>query len=59
MANEQQPTKYTRHMDIKHFALQDWVMQDLICLQLIDTSDNYSNVMTKATACVLFYRHME
>ena len=58
MANAQQPTKRTRHMDIKHFALQDWVMNDLIRLQRINTLDNYSDVMTKATARVLFYRHM-
>jgi hypothetical protein len=25
MANAQQPTKWTQHMDIKTFALQDWV----------------------------------
>ncbi len=29
MANAQQPTQWTRHMDIKHFALLDWVEQDL------------------------------
>ena len=28
MANQQQPTKRTRHMDIKHFVLQDWVAHD-------------------------------
>jgi hypothetical protein len=25
MANAQQPTKFTQHMDIKTFILQDWV----------------------------------
>jgi hypothetical protein len=30
MANQQQPTKGTRHMNIKHFVLQDWVEHDLI-----------------------------
>ena len=58
MANAQQPTKRTRHMEIKHFALQDWVLQDLLTLQQIDTKDNYSDVMTKATARVLFHWHI-
>ena len=58
MANAQQPTKRTRHMDIKNFALQEWVQNDLLRLLRINTSDNYSDVMTKATARTLFYRHM-
>ena len=58
MANAQQPTKRTRHMDIKNFALQDWVKEDLLQLIRINTSDNWSDVMTKATGRVLFYRHM-
>ena len=58
MANLQQPTKRTRHMDIRNFALQEWVQSDLLKLIRIDTSDNWSDVMTKATARTLFYRHM-
>ena len=58
MANAQRPTKRTRHMEIKHFALQEWVLKDLLTLKRIDTKDNYSDVMTKATARVLFHRHM-
>jgi hypothetical protein len=30
MNNAQKPTPRTRHIDIKHFALRDWVEQDLI-----------------------------
>ena len=58
MANAQQPTKRTRHMDIKTFAIQEWVEKDLLTLKRICTSDNYSDVMTKATGRTLFYRHM-
>ena len=58
MANAQQPTKRTRHMEIKTFVLQHWVEQDLIRLKRINTTDNYSDVMTKATGRTLFYRHM-
>ena len=30
MANQQQPTKGTRHMQLKYFAIQEWVEADLI-----------------------------
>jgi dUTP pyrophosphatase len=58
MANSQQPTKRTRHMDIKHFAIQDWCQQDLLKLAAINTTDNWSDAMTKAQGRVLFHRHM-
>ena len=45
-------------MEIKTFALQEWVERDLIRLKRINTTDNYSDVMTKATGRTLFYRHM-
>jgi hypothetical protein len=48
MANAQKPTKRTSHMDIKTFALQDWVKRDLLCLQRINTGDNYADAMTKS-----------
>ena len=39
--------------------LQDWVEHDLILVKRIDTTDNYSDAMTKATGRTLFYRHMD
>jgi hypothetical protein len=33
MANAQKPTPQTWHIDIKYFALCDWVEQDLIILE--------------------------
>ena len=59
MANSGQPTKRTRHMDTKHFALQTWVERDLLTLKRIGTSDNESDLMTKNLGRTLFYRHME
>ena len=44
-------------MDIKHFVLQQWVERDLIRLKLINMSNNYSDVLTKATGRTLFHRH--
>jgi len=59
MANAQQPTKRTRHMDIKHFALLDWVEQDLLQLQQISTHDNAADAMTKPLTRQLFYRNRD
>jgi deoxyuridine 5'-triphosphate nucleotidohydrolase len=59
MANAQRPTKRTRHMDVKHFVLQQWVGQDLLNLKRINSADNYSDVLTKATGKILFRRHMD
>ena len=59
MANAGQPTKRTRHIDIRHFALLDWVEQDLVILERIDTDKNASDVLTKATARILFHRHFD
>jgi dUTP pyrophosphatase len=58
MANAQQPTKRTRHMDIKTFALQEWCEKDLIILHKIHTTHNWSDALTKAQGRILFYRHM-
>ena len=58
MAMAQRPTKRTRHMDIKHFIIQDWVAEDLLCLLRIPTIDNFSDAMTKSQGATLFYRHM-
>jgi hypothetical protein len=58
MANAQQPTKNTRHIEVRLFALQDWVEMDLIKLYQISTHDNYSDGMTKALARTLYNRHM-
>ena len=55
MANAQQPTRRTRHMDIKHFALLDWVERDLVVMKRINTTDNYADSMTKSLGRQLHY----
>ena len=59
MANSGQPTKRTRHMDVKYFAIQNWIENDLLVLARIDTSDNESDTMTKNVGRTLFYRHQD
>ena len=58
MANCGQPTRRTRHMDTKYFAIQHWVDTDLLVLKRIGTHDNKSDAMTNNVGRTLFYRHM-
>ena len=59
MANSGRPTKRTKHIDTRHFAIQSWVEQDLIELQRIPTNDNSSDSLTKNTPRLLFNRHTD
>jgi hypothetical protein len=59
MANAQQPTRRTRHVDIKKFALLEWVEQDLIILHSISTKENAADAMTKSLGKQLLYRHCD
>ena len=59
MANAQQPTRRTRHMDIKHFAIQDWIEHDLIALHRIETTNNISDGFTKQLGRSLFHKHRD
>jgi len=59
MANAQQPTRRTRHMDIKKFALLDWVEQDLLILRAIKTAENAADGLTKPLPKQLFTRHSD
>jgi hypothetical protein len=59
MANAQKPTPRTHHMDIKYFALRDWVEQDLICLKQINTKFNLANPFTKTLQRPSFHCHVD
>jgi hypothetical protein len=59
MANAQQISQFTRHIDLKDFALFDWVQEDLMILQSIATADDWADAMTKALAKTLFYCHTD
>lgn len=59
MGNAQQPTRRTRHMDIKKFSLNDWIEKDIIIMKRIATKDNYSDGLTKNLGRQLFYRQFE
>ena len=57
MANASRPTRRTRHIDIKHFALMDWVATDQLVLMSISTHDNPADGLTKSLGPHLFQRH--
>ena len=59
MAAAKKPTKKTRHVEIRHYALLDWIDQDLLEIKKIHTHDNCSDTLTKPLAKTLFYRHTD
>ena len=59
MGNAQQPTCRTKHVDIKKFALLDWIQHDLLIMQCITTTDNCADSMTKSLGRILHYRHFD
>jgi hypothetical protein len=59
MANAQNPTSCTRHMDIKYHVLCEWVECNLLVLSRVDTSVNMSDHFTKQLGPTLFRHHIE
>ena len=59
MTQSQKPTKRTRHIDMRYFAVLDWVEQDLLSVKKISTHDNSADVLTKSLGRTLFYRHVD
>lgn len=59
MGNAQKPTSRTRHIDIKYFALCEWIERDYIRLERIDTSINAADHLTKPLTRALFHRHAD
>ena len=59
MTQSQKPTKRTRHVDMRYFAVLEWVEQDLLTVKKISTHDNSADVLTKSLGKTLFYRHVD
>ena len=55
MTQALKPTRRICHVDSRFFAILDWVQTDQILIKRIDTSDNASEVLTKATGQIIFY----
>ena len=59
MVESQAPTKRTRHVDIRYFALLQWQQQKLLVVIPVPTADNISDSMTKATGRIKFHQHTD
>ena len=59
MTQNQKSTKNTHHVDLRQFAVVDWVAQDLLLIKKINTHDNSSDTLTKSLGRTLFYRHTD
>ena len=57
MANSEKPTSRTRHIDIQHFSLQEWIKNGDLKLTHIPGTDNPLDALTKALGWVLHRRH--
>jgi hypothetical protein len=59
MATAQQPTRRTRHIDIKQFAILQWTEENLISYTDCPSALLVADSMTKQTGRTKFYQHMD
>ena len=57
MVNESQPTPRARHIEIQHFAIQEWRDKGDVVLRHCPGVINASDDLTKALGWVLHNRH--
>jgi hypothetical protein len=57
MTNTQQPTRRTRHVELKQFAVLRWVEDEHIVFGGIGTAYNNSDLLTKQTGRSKFHQH--
>ena len=59
IGNALKPMNHTCHVDIKYFALCEWIERDLIRLERVDTAINTADHLSKALTQTLFHRHAD
>ena len=59
MVSAQAPTKRTRHVDIRYFALLDWSTTKRLTAVNIPTDKNPSDAFTKAVGRTKFHQHAD
>ena len=59
MVDAQAPTKRTRHVDIRYFALLQWSNSGQLKAEAIPTDANISDSLTKATGRIKFHQHAD
>jgi hypothetical protein len=59
MTNAQQPTKCTRHVDMKEFVILQRTEEEQITLEDVPSALNPSGLLSKPTGPVKFYEHRD
>jgi Reverse transcriptase (RNA-dependent DNA polymerase) len=59
MINASKPTERSRHIDIQHFAIQEWKQRHIIVLKHIPGSISPSDALTKPLGWTLHLRHSQ
>jgi hypothetical protein len=59
MTNAQQPTRRTRHIDMKQFVILQWSEEDLISFTDCPSALLVADSLTKQTGRTKFYEHMD
>ena len=57
IVNEYRPTPRARHVDIQHFAIQEWRAAGDIIMRHLPGIMNSSDALTKAVTTILHHRH--
>ena len=57
MINSRVPTERSRHIDIQHFAIQDWAESNEITMRHIPGTLSIPDGLTKALGWILHSRH--
>jgi len=59
IVNEKRPTPRARHVDVQHFAIQEWRERELVKLSHIPGVINPADAETKALSGILHRRHVQ
>ena len=59
VANAEQPTRQTRHMETKTFAAQQWIREENMSLKAIGTQNNAADHFSKALGRIKFYEQTD
>jgi hypothetical protein len=57
LSNARQPTRRTRHVDMKYFVILEWTEEERIAYTDVKTQNNFSDSLTKPTGRVKHYEH--
>jgi hypothetical protein len=59
LTNAQQPTRQTRHIDMRDFCILQWTKEELILYTDVPSANNVSDSLSKPTGRIKFYEHMD